>query len=236
MTRKNVVYNTVGATLLLTGTIVWLSGVDLIEVAANQASELAGVVESAVLHPVILPVWAIALLCVPTIWLATAITGALAKSVGKLAGWRPTPGFRSSRRARAAAPEKTRPDEDSEPPVIAELPATANPARDGYCEDAVYGVVWRWLEAPDASELSAHCPACDEVLVPWANGGSLSRGLHCEQCNKLRAAGEHPSEVFDKVADALGERKRTGDWRAAPRRVDGARSAATRPLANLPAA
>jgi hypothetical protein len=241
MTRKHMVYNTLGASLLLTGAIVWLSGVNLGELAVAQSYALADAIKAAARHPVSLPVWAVALLCLPTVWLSSVTARAISNAYRSLVEWRQARRLRPrrARRAAAAAQEPLPEDEGNAPaqaPEVDTLPGPLHPVRDGYFEDALFGVVWRWADAPEADELSPHCAACDEALVPWASGGSLSRGLHCARCNKLRAAGEHPDEIFDKVAATLAERKRTGEWRAAPRRVEGARSAATRPLATLPAA
>ena len=240
MKRKHVVYNSIGASLSLTAAIVALSGVDLGALALDQLDQTANLTVRAATFPVTLPVWAIALLCTPTIWFLAAIGRAVGERLQDI-------GARNTKQERAypiasplAVPEDT-------PAVVADAEgdrasehehahATQPVAREGYFEDALFGVLWRWEGEPSGGELAAHCAACDESLTPWANGGSLSRGLHCERCNKLRAAGEHPDEVFEKVARTLGERKQSGEWRSAPRRVDAARSAATRPLASLPAA
>jgi hypothetical protein len=240
MTRKHVVYNTIGASLLLTGAIVWLSGVDLGELAVAQSYALADAIKAAARHPVTLPVWAIALLCLPTVWLSRITARAITDGFRNLVEWRHALQLRPRWGRKAADAVPVVPQDAGDAPAGAaeadELRRLPLPVSDDYFEDAIFGVIWRWTGAPEADELSPHCAACDDILVPWASGGSLSRGLHCERCNKLRAAGEHPDEIFGKVADILAERKRTGEWRSAPRRVAAASSAATRPLATMPAA
>ena len=178
--------------------------------------------------PVFLPIWGVWLLCLPAAGLVTALARKLI--LARLRAQQPPI-------ALAFHPGGVNPEAPELAPD-ASFHGAAEPllVTDSYQADAVFGVVWRWYDNPGSTELLAYCPACDGILVPLTNGGSLSRGLHCEHCNKLRAAGEHPSEVQEKVLETLLHRRSTGEWRAAPRRIERARGTATRPLVAAPAA
>lgn len=234
MNRVQIAYNTTGAALLLAAGIVWLAGVDLAE-ALGLSAPLPESLGGALSHPVALPISAVIGLCLPSVWVAVQLGRQLATSLERVQEWRYERTLRPSRHVLRQTGDPAEPSSEASEPAPPSLSDAAPTDDEDADEDAVFGVIWRWRQDPDAG-LSAHCPVCDDPLLPVANGGSLSRGLHCARCNKLRAAGEHPDEVHQKVVQALHERRRNGEWRSAPMRVDRTRSTATRPLVNLPAA
>jgi len=197
---KKAVERTLLASVVSTALIAWLAGVDVGGLLGSIVRAAGSAILAALRFPIELPVWAVALLTIPAIYAARVVT------LAALSRWSPP-----ARRARFPAVE-TSTDEEMEP--------------SRYTEDALFGAVWRWSYPASETNLEPICPACEEPLEPYARAGSLSAGLRCKGCNKMRSAGEHPREIRPKVLRAIEENIRSGGWRDAPLRVQKLQTAA----------
>jgi len=211
--------------LAATAVIAWLAGVDVLGVAGALITSAGQGILAGLRFPVQLPLWAVALLTLPYFWILTTLYRRF-----RLA--RP----RTAEAVPAGIPQLAVPEAQETPLREAGERAPEPAAQTSYSEDVMFGVVWRWPGGMSAANLRAHCPACDSRLVPHPSGGSLSRGLFCESCNKIRAAGEHPSEILPRVVRRLEDAVESGEWANAPRRIEKARNRAEPGGAALPAA
>jgi hypothetical protein len=181
------------ASVVSTALIAWLAGVDVGGLLGSVVRAAGNAILAALRFPIELPVWAVALLTIPAIYAARALT------LAALSRW-----SLPARRARLPAVE-TSIDEAPEPPR--------------YTQDALFGAIWRWPHPASETNLEPICPACEGPLEPYARAGSLSAGLRCKGCNRMRSAGEHPREIRPKVLKAIEENMRSGGWRDAALRV-----------------
>jgi hypothetical protein len=198
--------------LAATAAIAWFAGVDVVGVVGLLIASAGHGILAGLRFPVQLPLWTVALLTLPSFWILTTLYRRFRPGRRRAAEAGP------ARLPQLAAPET---QEMMRSETGEQTPESATET--DYSEDVLFGVVWRWPGGISAANLRAHCPACDSKLVPHPSGGSLSRGLFCESCNKIRAAGEHPSEILPRVVRRLEEAVESGDWANAPRRIEKAR-------------
>jgi hypothetical protein len=209
---KRTIEFTLLSSLVATAAIAWFAGVDVIGFISALVASAAEAILAGLRFPVQLPLWAVALLTLPSFWMLTTLHR------------RFRPGTRRADEAGpVGAPRLAAPEARDVPQNEAGERSPEPPTETDYSEDVKFGVVWRWPGGLSLANLRAHCPACDSELVPHPGGGSLSRGLFCESCNKIRAAGEHPTEILPRVVAGLEAAVESGDSVNAPQRVEKAR-------------
>ena len=209
---KRTIELTLLSSLVATAAIAWFAGVDVIGVISALIASAAEAILAGLRFPVQLPLWMVALLTLPSFWILTTLHR------------RFRPGMRRADVAgMVGAPQLAALEVREAPQNEAGERSPEPPKKADYSEDVQFGVVWRWPGGISVANLRAHCPACDSELVPHPGGGSLSRGLFCESCNKIRAAGEHPTEILPRVVARLEAAVESGDSVNAPQRVEKAR-------------